>query len=609
MRSFQKIQRNTSEKNNSDEIFGKAYDKNVLKKLWPYISRYKLLVSLSIIAMLVYTFAQVSLPLIIKYAIDVYVQTKDKQGLQTIFLLFVFVGVIIAISNYTQQYLVARAGQKILYDLRSDTFKHLQKLSMHFYNSTETGRIMSRIMGDVFQLQEFLNIVISAATDIFVLLGIIIAMTIMSPKLALLAMIATPILIFALIIWQPIAIKTYISARKAVSGVNSDLNQNLTGIRAVQSMNRQQININVFNKLNLANQSSNNKSAAISSVIGPIIEILSALSAGSILFFGSQMITSETIEIGTLVAMILYIERFYGPIRNITQHYTMLQRSMASGARIVELLETPIEKQDSRTNKELPSLKGNIEIKNLNYSYPKSHQILKNINLSIESGQTVALVGETGSGKSTLISLITRLYEIEKKDGEILIDGLPINQITKKSLLDQISIVLQDPFLFSGTIRENIKYNRQEMSDEQMINATKSINANQFISELENGYDTMLHEKGENLSIGQRQLISFARAIAHNPRLLILDEATASIDSKFENLIQSALETLLKGRTAIVIAHRLSTIRNSDKIIVLKNGEVAEQGNHNQLIKLNGIYSNLSKIHSGRHSNSQNINT
>jgi len=276
----------------------------------------------------------------------------------------------------------------------------------------------------------------------------------------------------------------------------------------------------------------------------------------------------------------------------------MLQRSMASGARIVELLETPIEKQDSPSNPNLPILQGNLEIKNLNYSYPNSQQILKNINLSIKPGQTLALVGETGSGKSTLISLITRLYEIEKDNGQILIDGFPINQISKKSLLDQMSIVLQDPFLFSGTIRENIKYNRPEMPDEEMLTATKAINAHQFISELENGYDSFLYEKGENLSIGQRQLISFARAIAHNPRLLILDEATASIDSKFENLIQSALETLLKGRTAIVIAHRLSTIRNSDKIVVLKNGEIAEQGTHDELINHKGIYADLSKIHS-----------
>ena len=595
MRQFQQ---NIDNKTNADEIFGKAYDRNVLKKLWPYIRRYKLLVFLSVIAMLTYTFAQVSLPLIIKHAIDVYVETKNIQGLQTIFYLFLFAGAIIAISNYAQQYLIAIAGQKILYDLRSDTFNHLQKLSMHFYNRTETGRIMSRMMGDVFQLQEFLNIVISAATDIFVLSGIIFAMTLISPKLALLAMIATPILILSLVVWQPRAIKTYISARRTVSSVNSNLNQNLTGIRAVQGMNRQKINMNIFDKLNLENLSSNNKAAAISAVIGPIIELLSVMSIGLILFFGSQMITSNVIEIGTLVAMILYIERFYGPLRNITLHYTMLQRSMASGARIIELLETPIEEQDSPSKPNLPTLKGSIEIKNLNYSYPNSGQILKNINLSIKPGQTVALVGETGSGKTTLISLITRLYEIEKGNGQILIDGFQINQITKKSLLDQVSIVLQDPFLFLGTIRENIKYNRPEMPDEEMMIATKTINAHQFISELENGYDTFLHEKGENLSIGQRQLISFSRAIAHNPRLLILDEATSSIDSKFENLIQSALETLLKGRTAIVIAHRLSTIRNSDKIIVLKNGEVAEQGTHHELINQKGIYADLSKIHS-----------
>lgn len=598
MRSFQHIQRDINNKTNADEIFGKVYDRNVLKKLWPYISRYKLLVFCSVIAMLAYTFAQVSIPLIIKHAIDVYVETKNIQGLQTTFYLFLLAAAIIAVSSYAQQNLIAKAGQKILYDLRFDTFNHLQKLSMHFYNKTETGRIMSRIMGDVFQLQEFLNIVISAATDIFVLAGIIFAMTLLSPKLAMLAMLATPILILSLVVWQPIAIKTYISARRTVSGVNSNLNQNLTGIRAVQSMNRQKINMNIFDKLNLENQSSNNKSAAISAVIGPIIEVLSAISAGLILFFGSQMITSNAIEIGTLVAMILYIERFYGPIRQITQHYTMLQRSMASGGRIVELLETPIEKQDSPSSPNLPILQGKLEIKNLNYSYPNSEQVLTNINLSIKPGQTVALVGETGSGKTTLISLITRLYEIEEGNGQILIDGFHINQITKKSLLDQTSIVLQDPFLFSGTIRENIKYHRPEMPDEEMMTATKAINAHQFISELENGYDTFMNERGENLSIGQRQLISFARAIAHNPRLLILDEATSSIDSKFENLIQSALETLLKGRTAIVIAHRLSTIRNSDKIVVLKNGKIAEQGTHDELINRKGIYADLSKIHS-----------
>jgi ATP-binding cassette subfamily B protein len=323
------------------------------------------------------------------------------------------------------------------------------------------------------------------------------------------------------------------------------------------------------------------------------VDILMAVAIGLALFFGARMIGTKELEVGALIAFVIYIQRFFDPIRNLTMQYTQLQRSMASGSRIFGLLDTPLDLVDTPSATVLPKLRGEVEYRNVSFSYVQTEQVLKNVSLHIRPGETVALVGPTGAGKTTVVSLLARFYDVSHGEGAILVDGYDIRDVTRKSLASQMSMVLQEPFLFSGTVRENIKYNHTDASDRQMIEAAQAVGADDFIMRLQNGYDTYLQERGSNLSIGQRQLISFARAIVADPRILILDEATANVDSHSELLIQRALKKLLRGRTAVVIAHRLSTIRGADKIVVLNRGEIVELGTHGQLMGRRGLYAHL----------------
>ena len=386
--------------------------------------------------------------------------------------------------------------------------------------------------------------------------------------------------------------KAFIRVRTTIAIVNGALNENITGVRVVQSMDRQGRNLEIFNGKTHDYLSAELGASRIAASLLPPLDLLNVVAIGLVLFFGSRMISSAQ-EIGTLIALVMYIQRFFDPIRSLTTQYTQFQRAMASGARIFELLDTDPDLVDTPNAKVLPTLKGEIDFQDVSFGYIPGEDILKGVNLHIKPGETVAVVGPTGAGKTTLISLLSRFYDVERGRGAILVDGHDIRDVTRRSLVSQISMVLQEPFLFSGTVRENIKYSHQAVTDEQMMEAARAVGAHEFIVRLEKGYDTLLEERGGNLSVGQRQLLSFARAIVADPRILILDEATANIDSFTEMLIQRALKSLLHGRTAVVIAHRLSTVRNADKIIVVNNGEIAEVGTHRQLIDHEGLYAHL----------------
>jgi ATP-binding cassette subfamily B multidrug efflux pump len=576
-----------------EEVFGDVYDQRVVARLLPYILPYKVLAAVAVVAMLIYTGTQVAVPWIIKVAIDEYVFLKDFEGLTWMFALFIGISLVNWLVNYVQQFAMEKVGQGVLFNLRADMFGHVQKQSMGFFDRTEVGRLMSRVQGDVSQLQEFSALVVMTLGELLSLLGIVIALLLLNFKLGLITMSVLPVLTLIMVVWQPFARKAFMWVRRAISIVNGSLNENITGVRVVQSMNRQERNLMLFDEKNVDHRDANLWASKLSSGLLPAVDILTAVAIGFALFFGARMIAGNDLALGTLIAFVLYIQRFFDPIRNLTMQYTQLQRSMASGTRIFDMLDWKPDLVDAKDAKPIGSVKGDIEMKNVSFSYVPGEDVIKDISFQIKPGEVVAVVGPTGAGKTTLVSLLSRFYDVEDGRGSILVDGHDIRAVTRNSLASQMSMVLQEPFLFSGSVRENIKYNHTNATDEQMMNAAKAVDAHEFIERLDEGYDTFLAERGINLSVGQRQLISFARAIVADPRILILDEATANIDSYTEMMIQRALLKLLKGRTAIVIAHRLSTIRGADKIIVLNLGEVTEVGNHDELIAMDGLYANL----------------
>ena len=576
-----------------DDAGGSIFSYRVIARLAPYVKPSAHLVAIATAAMIAFAVSLVAVPWLIKVAVDDYIVPGDLSGLGFIVALFVCNALIGVVAQFVQEIAMTRAGQGVLYRLRGDMFAHLQKLSLKFYDRTEVGRLMSRVLGDVYQLQEFLSVAVITLGDLLSLTLIVAAVVTMSLELGLISMAFVPILVVIMMVWQPFARRGFIEVRRTISIVNGALNENISGVRVVQSMNRQERNLEEFDRKNKDSLNTSLSATRMGSSLLMPVDTLTHLAIGLVVYFGARMVTDDAIAVGTMVAFVLYIQRFFEPIRSLTMQYTQLQRAMASGVRIFELLDAEPDVVDAPGARNLPRLRGAIDVKNVSYGYVEGEDVLKNVNIHVEPGSTVAIVGPTGAGKTTLVSLISRFYDVEPDRGAILVDGMDVRDVKRRSLARQMSMVLQEPFLFSATVRENIKYNHPEVTDDQMIEATTAVGAHDFITKLENGYDTYLHERGVNLSVGQRQLVSFARAIVADPRVLILDEATANIDSYTEMMVQRALKQLLKGRTAIVIAHRLSTIRGADQIVVLHLGEVVEVGTHDELMANGNLYAHL----------------
>ncbi|MFL2763575.1 MAG: ABC transporter ATP-binding protein [Dehalococcoidia bacterium] len=582
----------TSTDNQVEEIFGKAYDHKVISRLIPFLQPQKKLLLMAFSAMLIFVITQSSFPYIIKIGIDNHILNQDIEGLTWVFIAFISIAFMNWISGYLQEIFASRMSQGVLQNLRSKLFAHLQKLPMSFYDKTEVGRLMSRMHGDVGQLQEVGALIVATLGELLSLIGIIVFLMIMSFKLAIITLIVVPVLFILLIIWQKLAKRLYIENRISHSITINNLAETINGSKIIQILTRQKTNMNSFDTKNSHLLKTSKSATYVSSGVLPGVDFLTSIAISLVIFFGSKMI-GQSLDIGVLIAFVMYVQRFFDPLRQITMSYTQFQRAMASGNRIFEIMDIKPEITDSKNSKELTNVKGNIEFNNLSFSYAPNKPVLNNINLKIKNGETLAIVGHTGSGKTTLISLLSRLYNLPLNNGSINIDGVNIQNITRDSLLDHMAIVLQEPFLFSGTIMDNIKYRLTNASEKDVINASKTVNAHQFITNLELGYKTPILERGSNLSTGQRQLISFARAILSNPKILILDEATANIDSTTEDLIQKALKNLVYERTAIIIAHRLSTIREADNIAVMDQGNLIEVGNHDKLIQSNGLYKKL----------------
>ncbi len=576
----------------SDENVSGRFSWHYIKQFGPYINRYKSATLVSLALMLVYTVLNLANPYLIGVAIDQFISHKDLHGLAIIGIVLLVVNVLMWQAQYWQVWTMSWAGQQILFHMSSDMFTHLQRLSLSFYDRTQIGRVMSRLQSDIDVLESMLSSgLLSILGSMISLIGIIAAMLVMNVPLALLSFTVLPIMIAIAAFWQRYAQRSFRLTRAAISMVNATLQENISGMRVIQSLAREDRNRAEFDELNSYNRDTNQEASRVAALILPLVEVVAALAIMITVVYGGVLVSQGRLQVGVLVAFTLYINRFFDPIRELSQQYTQLQRAGVASERIFQILEVPVEVVDKPNAEVLPQIHGDVDFEHVSFGYIKNVPVLRDFTLHIQAGQSVAIVGPTGAGKSTLVGLLTRFYDIQQ--GNIRIDGHDIRDVTQASLRSQIGIVLQEPFLFTGTILENIRYGRLNATDEEIMDAAQVVGAHDLITRLPEGYNTLIRERGRNLSVGQRQLISFARALLADPRILILDEATANIDTFTELIVQEGLRRLLKGRTAVVIAHRLSTIKNADNIVVLQAGRIVEQGTHGELLQREGEYASL----------------
>ena len=564
-----------------------------LLRLLEYARPYRGQIALALAAMLVYSGTMMALPWTIKRAIDGHVMSEDGSfaGLAAAVGLFCLVALLRFAMGVVHSRLLVRFGESLILDIRTRLFEHIQALSMSFYDRNQAGRVMSRVQNDVMELSQALFAVLAfALADLVSVVGIAIAMVLMDALLAAIALGMVALLIPSLMFWRRFAQPHISRARVTVAGVNSSIQENVAGIRVVQSLNRQRHNAGTFRAVNNENLEAALKSARYRYGLWPSVELLAVLATAIVIYVGGQMI-GTSLEVGLLVAFALYIDRLFEPIRDLTGEFGQLTGSLVAADRVFELLDITPDVPTAADALVLPPVTGSIRYENVSFHYEQGSPVLRDVSLDVEPGETVALVGPTGAGKTTFVSLLMRLYDTV--EGRITIDGHDLREVNPDSLSRQISAVPQEPFLFSATLRENIRYNRTDLADADVVEAAKAVGAHGFITRMKDGYDTELEERGGNLSMGQRQLISFARALARNPRILILDEATANVDTETELRIQQALESLMRDRTSFVIAHRLSTVRNADRIVVLDQGRIVEQGTHSELLANQGLYHQL----------------
>ncbi len=578
----------------SEEIYAKGYDPQVARGLLRFLKPYYRQTIIALIFMVIVTISSVSGPYFVKLAIDNGISKNDFVALRHIVLIYFGISVIQVVTNIFRVRIMSRVGQHVLYDVRTAMFDHLQKLSLSFYNRYSVGRVITRVINDVGTLREFVTwATLAIVRDILAIVGIVFAMLSLNLRLSLLTFITLPFMVIATVLFRQAARRNYRKVRAAVSWTNSVLAENVNGVRVVQAFSRQAHNYENFTGyVNRYFLERSLEAAKVASLFTPVVDVLGAIATALVVYFGGTAVLGESITAGVLIAFVLYIDRLFDPIRDLSRRFDTLQSTMAGGERILELLNTPVEVQDAKEAREMESIRGDVRFENVSFHYSDDPAlVLAGMDLDARAGETVALVGETGAGKTTIVKLLTRFHD--PTSGCVRVDGIDLREVTQQSLRRQMGMVLQDPFLFNGSVKENILFGRLDASNADVIAAAKAVGAHDFITRLKKGYETSVEEGGATLSVGQRQLISFARALLADPRILILDEATSSVDTQTEQIIQKALVTLLKGRTSFVIAHRLSTITNADKIIVIDDGKIIEQGTHAELLAKQELYYNL----------------
>ncbi len=581
-----------AESYHDEEVLGKAYDSRLMKRLLAYVRPYRKTLVIATILLIAGSLLQLLLPITVQIGIDKYLMNKDLGGLGRIALLYGGILMVSFFLNYVQLYMTMYIGQKVQYDIRMQIFKHLQKLHLGFFDKNPVGRLVTRATNDVNVLDElFSSGLVEVFGDVITLVGIIIALVYYNWKLALLTLIVLPLLVWATAIFRKKVRTLYRDIRTRLARLNAFTQEHITGMTIIQLFTRENKVFDKFSTINEHLRDAHLRSIYYYAAFFPIVEIISSLSLAILIYYGGSQIEAGMLTFGELVAFIQLVQRFYHPIRDLAEKYNILQSSMASSERIFRLLDTKPEMNQKETPTVPPKFKGKIEFENVWFSYDNNEFVLKDVSFTVNPGEKVAIVGATGAGKTSLMSLLFRFYDYQK--GAIKLDGIDITALPVETLRAQLGLVLQDVFIFSGDYAGNIRLGEEKISDEQIISSLERVSLYDYIKNVENGIHAEVKERGATLSTGQKQLLSFARALAFDPNILVLDEATSSVDTATEKLIQKALDRLLENRTAIIIAHRLSTIEKADKIIVLHHGQIREIGTHHELLDNKGIYYKL----------------
>ena len=566
--------------------------RQTLIRLFSYLFAYKKEIFFVLLIMAFCVVVSLLNPIFIEQAIDKFIGKGNLSGLYRLITLAVVLNLIMILGIKLRMYIMAKVCNSILVNIRQELYTHIQTLDFHFFDSRPTGKILSRIIGDINSLKDVLgNFVTTLIPDLITVMAVVIIMFAKNPTLALASLSSLPIMAVSLFLIQTISHKRWQVFRKKSSNLNAFVHEDMSGIRIIQSFTAQKETAETFDTLVKEHRGAFIRAVRINDSLGSAIDICWACGIAALYFTGISIIGVDKVSIGTLVAFGTYVGMFWHPIMNLSNFYNQIITNLAAAERIFEIMDTEPEITDAADVIEMPAIKGEVTFKNVTFSYDEQTDVLNDVSFTIKPGETIALVGPTGAGKTTIVNLISRFYDVQK--GTVLIDGHDVKKVSIESLRKQMGIMTQDNFLFTGTIRENIRYGRLDATDEEVIAAAKAVRAHEFISKLEKGYDTELSERGGGLSIGQKQLLAFARTMISNPAILILDEATSSIDTNTELLVQEGIEELLKGRTSFVIAHRLSTIQKADRIFVIDDGGIVEEGTVSELLAKKGAYYKL----------------